>query len=393
MEDLQKEAEYEILMKTLMGTIGILFLKIWPRFNGRLRGMISLNRMKKTQIVATIGPATQSEEMLTKLLYEGLNIMRLNFSHGDFAEHKGKVDNLKKAVENTGIPCLVMQDLSGPKFRLGDFYQERVQLIAGDEIILTTEKIVGDEKRVSVNYPTLHEEIAIGNIIMVDDGKKKFEVVAVDGTEIKCKILVGGDTKGKRSLNLPGAPLKISALTDKDKADIEFGVKNNVDIVAFSFVRHPSDVVELRNILNEKGLDAKIMAKIETIEAVENFDEILKLVDMVMVARGDLAVEVGHEKVPLIQKMIIQKCNAAGKFVVTATQMLESMIKSPVPTRAEVSDIANAILDGTDAIMLSEETTLGDFPVEAVHWMTKIAKETEQGPLSDWNVSPVTMSV
>src|SRR3989344_6775485 len=294
-------------MKTLMGTIGILFLKIWPRFNGRLRGMISLNRMKKTQIVATIGPATQSEEMLTKLLYEGLNIMRLNFSHGDFAEHQGKVDNLKKAVENTGIPCLIMQDLSGPKFRLGDFYQERVELVAGDFITLTTEKIVGDEKRVSVNYPTLHQEILPGNIIMVDDGKKKFEVVSINGTEIKCKIIVGGDTKGRRSLNLPGAPLKISALTDKDKKDIAFGIKNDVDIFAFSFVRRPSDVLELRKILDNKKSKAKIMAKIETVEAVEDFDNILPLVDMVMVARGDLAVELGHENVPVVQKMMIRK--------------------------------------------------------------------------------------
>lgn len=333
---------------------------------------------KKTQIVCTIGPATESQEMLEKLLEAGMNIQRLNFSHGDFAEHQNKLDNLKKAVQKTGIPCLVMQDLSGPKFRLGDFYQERVELKAGDEIVLTTEKITGDEKRVSVNYPTLHEEIAIGNIIMVDDGKKKFEVIGIDGTEIKCKILVGGNTKGRRSLNLPGAPLKISALTEKDKADIEFGVKNNVDIVAFSFVRKPSDVVELRNILNEKGSKAKIMAKIETVEAIEDFDAILELVDMVMVARGDLAVELGHEKVPMAQKMMIKKCNQADKFVVTATQMMESMIHSPVPTRGEVSDVANAILDGTDAIMLSEETTLGEYPIETVAWMTKIAEEIEK---------------
>lgn len=339
--------------------------------------------MKKTQIVCTIGPATESQEMLEKLLKAGMNIQRLNFSHGDFAEHQNKLDNLKKAVEKTGIPCLVMQDLSGPKFRLGDFYQERVELKAGDEIVLTTEKIVGDEKRVSVNYPTLHEEIAVGNIIMVDDGKKQFEVIGIDGTEIKCKILVGGNTKGRRSLNLPGAPLKISALTDKDKADIEFGIKNKVDIVAFSFVRKPSDVIELREILDKAKAenpdwDPKIMAKIETIEAIADFDAILELVDMVMVARGDLAVELGHEKVPMAQKMMIKKCNEAHKFVVTATQMMESMIHAPVPTRSEVSDVANAILDGTDAIMLSEETTLGEYPVETVAWMTKIAEEIEK---------------
>lgn len=333
---------------------------------------------KKTNIVCTIGPATESTEMLEKLLKAGMNIARLNFSHGDFAEHQRKFDNLKQAIKNTGIPCLVMQDLSGPKFRLGDFYQERVELVAGEYITLTTEKIVGDEKRVSVNYPTLHEEISVGNIIMVDDGKKRFEVVEINGTEIKCKILIGGNTKGRRSLNLPGAPLKITALTDKDKTDIAFGVANNVDIVAFSFVRKPSDVVELREILKEKGLDAKIMAKIETPDAIENFDEILELVDMVMVARGDLGIEVPFEKVPLYQKEMIRKSNAAGKFVVTATQMLESMIKGAVPTRAEVSDVANAIMDGTDAVMLSEETTLGEYPVEAVSVMTRIAEEVEQ---------------
>ncbi len=332
---------------------------------------------KKTKIVCTIGPVTEAQEKLEELLKAGMNVMRLNFSHGDFVEHQKKADNLKAAVKATGIPCAIMQDLSGPKFRLGDFYQERVQLVAGEFITITTEKIVGDEKRVSVNYPTLHQEILPGNIIMVDDGKKKFEVVEINGTEIKCKILVGGDTKGRRSLNLPGAPLKISALTEKDKADIEFGIKNNVDIFAFSFVRKASDVVELRNILDSHKSEAKIMAKIETVEAVKDFDEILALVDMVMVARGDLAIEIPAEKVPFAQKEMIRKCNDAGKPVVTATQMLESMIKSPVPTRAEVSDVANAILDGTDAIMLSEETTLGEYPVEAVRVMARVAKEME----------------
>ncbi len=336
---------------------------------------------KKTKIVATIGPVTQSQEMLEKLLLAGFNVMRMNFSHGDFAEHQLKVDNLKKAIKKTGIHAAMLQDLSGPKFRLGDFYQERVTLNAGDFITLTTEKITGDEKRVSVNYPTLHEEIEVGNMIMVDDGKKKFEVVEVKGTEIKCKILIGGDTKGRRSLNLPGAPLKISALTDKDKADIEFGIKNDVDIVAFSFVRKPSDVVELREILDAKKSQAKIMAKIETVEAVENFDAILALVDMVMIGRGDLAVELGHENVPTAQKMIIEKCLEAGKPVVTATQMLESMIKNPVPTRAEVSDIANAIFDGTDAVMLSEETTLGEHPIEVVNVMSRVAIKVENDPI------------
>ncbi len=332
---------------------------------------------KKTKIVATIGPKTESVEQLKKMLKAGMNVMRMNFSHGDFAEHQGKVDNLKKAMKETGLPCAIMQDLSGPKFRIGDFYQERVQLKAGDFITLTPEKIVGDEKRVSINYPTLHEELKPGNIVMVDDGKKQFEVVEIKGKEIKCKILIGGDTKGRRGVNLPGAYLKVSSLTEKDKKDIAFGIKNKVDIVAFSFVRTGEDVRELRGILNKAKSKAMILAKIETQEAVDNIDEIIALSDSIMVARGDLAVEIGYENTPLVQKMIIKKCNEAGKPVITATQMLDSMIKSPVPTRAEVSDIANAILDGTDAIMLSEESTLGDYPIEAVELMARVALKVE----------------
>lgn len=336
---------------------------------------------KKTKIVCTIGPATESSEMLEKLLKAGMNVMRLNFSHGDFNEHQARVDRLKALTAKTGIPAAIMQDLSGPKFRIGDFYKERVILKEGDFITLTPEKIVGDEKRVSINYPTLANELKVGNIVMVDDGKKKFEVVEIKNSEIKCKILVGGETKGRRSVNLPGAYLKISSLTAKDKKDIEFGIKNNVDIIAFSFVRRAEDVDELRAILKKAKSKAMILSKIETQEAVDNFDSILEKSDAIMVARGDMAVEIGAENVPLVQKMIIKKCNAVGKPVITATQMLESMIKSPVPTRAEVSDVANAILDGTDAVMLSEETTLGDFPIKAVELMGRIAVKVEGGYL------------
>lgn len=337
-----------------------------------------MNNGKKTKVVCTIGPATQSEEKLTELLKSGMNVMRLNFSHGDFSEHQGKVDNLRKVMKKTGMKAAIMQDLSGPKFRIGDFYQERVQLKAGEFITLTTEKIVGDEKRVSVNYPTLHEEIEVGNTIMVDDGKKKFEVVEINGHEIKCKIIIGGETKGRRGLNLPGAKLKISALTDKDKKDIEFGIKNKVDLVAFSFVRNANDVRELRAILDKAKSKAKIIAKLESPDSITNFDEILELVDIVMVARGDLGIELGHEKITPVQRMMIERCNMVGKPVITATQMLESMIKSPFPTRAEVSDIAHAIYDGTDAVMLSEESALGEHPIAAVSMMTAVAKEVEK---------------
>ncbi len=333
--------------------------------------------IKKTKIVATIGPATTSVEMLSKLLKAGMNVVRLNFSHGDFAEHQEKVDNFKLAMKATGISGAVLQDLSGPKIRLGEFSTERVELKAGNTITITTKKIIGNEKIVSINYPLFPKEVKKGDMIMVDDGKKKFEVVSVKGEEVLCKIIVGGDTKGRRGVNLPDSDLSIKSLTLKDIKDIDFGIKNNVDFFAFSFVRTPQDVVDLRTILNKRKSKAKIIAKIETPQAVKNIDEILELCDGLMVARGDLAIEVPAEKVPMIQKMLIKKCNEAGKIVITATQMLESMIKSPVPTRAEVSDIANAILDGTDAVMLSEETTLGMYPVEAVKMMSKVAFDIE----------------
>jgi len=342
---------------------------------------------KKTKIVATIGPATESQEQLEKMLKAGMNVMRMNFSHGDFAEQQNKVNNLKKAMAKTGIPAAMLQDLSGPKFRIGAFYQDRVNLKAGEYITLTPENIVGDEKRVSINYPTLHKELKPGNIIMVDDGKKKFEVVEIKGTDIKCKILVGGETKGKRGVNLPGAYLKVSSLTDKDKKDVVFGIKNKVDIVAFSFVRTPDDVKELREILNKAKSKALICSKIETQEAVEHIDEIIELSDMIMVARGDLAVEIGYENVPIVQKMMIEKCKAEGKPVILATQVLESMISSPVPTRAEVSDIANGMLDGADAIMLSEETTLGKFPIAAVEMITRVALKVENDPYHKFMVT------
>lgn len=335
--------------------------------------------IKKTKIVATIGPATTSKEMLSKLLQAGLNVIRLNFSHGDFKEHQVKVDNFRKAMKETGKTGAILQDLSGPKIRLGDFYQEKVELKKGNFITITTDKIVGDEKRVSINYSLFPKEVKKGDSIMVDDGKKRFEVVEVNGKEVLCKIIVGGTTKGRRGVNLPDSEISIKSLTEKDIKDIDFGIKNKVDFFAFSFVRKPEDVIELREILNKRKSKAKIIAKIETPQAIKNLDAILELCDGLMVARGDLAIEVPAEKVPFLQKMMIKKCNDAGKIVITATQMLESMIKSPVPTRAEVSDVANAILDGTDAIMLSEETTLGEYPFEAVSLMTKVAREVENG--------------
>lgn len=332
---------------------------------------------KKTKIVCTIGPATETEEKLSALLNAGMNVMRLNFSHGDFKEHQGRVDNLKKAIAKTGKTAAILQDLGGPKIRIGMFKTDSVMLKEGATFTLTTDKIEGDEKRVSVNYPLLPKEVKKGHIIFLHDGKKKLEVLDVKGNDVITKVLVGGDIKGKRGLNLPDSNLSISSLTEKDRADLEFGIKNKADFIALSFVRRPSDITELRDILKARKSNAKIIAKIETPQSLECIDEILDLTDGVMVARGDLAIEIPAEKVPSVTKMLIEKCNYLGKPVITATQMMESMIKSPVPTRAEVSDVANAIYDGTDAVMLSEETTLGDFPVQAVDMMARIAETVE----------------
>ncbi|MDP2705060.1 MAG: pyruvate kinase [Patescibacteria group bacterium] len=332
---------------------------------------------KKTKIIATIGPVTENEKTMTAMLDAGLNVIRLNFSHGSHPEHQHRINLARNYTKKTGKPVAVLQDLCGPKIRTGDFYVERVTLIPGEKFIFTTEKIVGDEKRVSVNYEHLPKEVKKGMHILLDDGKKKFKILKVSGKEIHTKILTGGELKGRRGLNVPGAYLSVSSMTPKDKKDLEFGIKNGVDFVALSFVRRSQDIKELRAILDKKKSNAGIIAKIETPEAVDHIDEIIRLSDGVMIARGDLAIEVPAENVPLIQKMIIKKCNRAGKPVITATQMLESMIKSPVPTRAEVSDIANAILDGTDAIMLSEETTLGEYPVEAIEVMSRVALHIE----------------
>lgn len=331
----------------------------------------------KTKIICTLGPATKSEKAMIDLIEAGMDVARLNFSHGVFDDHKVLFDTIRDVEKKTGKTVAIIQDLSGPKIRTGDFYKEKIIVKEGDEFIFTTEQIVGDEKKVYINYPFLSNEVKVGGKIMVDDGKKQFEIVGISGNEVKCKVIIGGEMKGRRGVNLPNANLSIGALTEKDKKDFQFGVENKVDFVALSFVRRPSDIKELRDLIEKTKSEVGIIAKIETPEAVENIDEIIKLSDAIMVARGDLAIEMSLEKVPLIQKMIIKKCNNAGKPVITATQMLESMINSQTPTRAEVNDIANAILDGSDAIMLSEETALGLYSIEAVKVMERVAREIE----------------
>ncbi len=348
-------------------------------------------RLKKTKIVATIGPVSENEKTMTEMVKSGMNVARLNFSHGDYKEHGHRIRLARKVSKKLSTPIAVLQDLSGPKIRIGEFYKERIVLNPGQMFTLTVKKCVGDEKKVFVNYKNLPKELKKGSIVLLDDGKKKLRVLKISGDDIHCRVQVGGETKGKRGVNLPGAYLKISSITKKDKKDLDFGIKNNVDFVALSFVRRPEDISDLRKILRSKKSDAGIIAKIETAEAIENLDKIIELSDGIMVARGDLAIEVPAQDVPLLQKMIIKKCNRAGKPVITATQMLESMIKSPVPTRAEVSDVANSILDGTDAIMLSEETTLGDYPVVAVKTMAEVARATEgQRRSTDYDEETIT---
>ncbi len=339
---------------------------------------MNLKKAKKTKIVATIGPATESKKQLLKLMKAGMDVARLNFSHGDFAEHGARVKNIREIEKETGLGVAILQDLGGVKIRIGDFADDQIILKRGQEFILTTKKISGDEKKVHINYKKLPQEIEVGQKILLDDGTKELKTIAIKGDEIITKVVNGGMIRSRRGVNIPDARLSVSALTPKDKKDLEFGFKYDVDFVAISFVRQAKDILQLRKILEKNNSRAQIVAKIETPEAIENIDEIISATDVIMVARGDLAVEVPAQEVPHLQRMMIEKCQIKGRPVIVATQMMESMIKNPVPTRAEVSDVANAILNGADAIMLSAETTVGDFPVEAVEMMTEIAKRTEQ---------------
>lgn len=341
---------------------------------------------KKTKIVCTIGPASQKEEVLSKLIKSGMNVARINFSHGEYSDHQEKIDSVRRLSKKFNVPIAVLQDLCGPKIRIGDLKDGKIVLKEGQTFILTTKHIIGDSEKVFVNFASLHNEVKPGQEISIDDGKKHLQVVEVKGNDIVCKVLAGGELTGRKGVNVPGANLSISSLTEKDKKDIEFGILNKVDFVALSFVRKPEDIEDLRKILRNSGSDSAIIAKIETAEAVSNLDKIIEVSDGVMVARGDLAIETPAENVPLLQKEIIKKCNALGKPVITATQMLESMIESPVPTRAEVSDVANAILDGTDAVMLSAESAMGKYPVEAVKVMTRVALNMEKNHMKGPNL-------
>ena len=335
--------------------------------------------MKKTKIVCTMGPNTDNREIMRELALNGMDVARFNFSHGDHAEHKHRLEILESVREELGIPIASLLDTKGPEIRTGKLKDgKKVTLKEGDLYTLTTEEIVGDETRGYINYAGLAEDVKPGDRILIDDGLIELHVREVNGTDIVCRIENGGELGEKKGVNVPGVRVKLPALTDKDKEDIRFGVDAGFDFVAASFVRNADAIREIREILDEKGSAMQIIAKIENEEGIENIDSIIEGSDGIMVARGDMGVEIPAEKVPHIQKMIIRKCNLACKVVITATQMLDSMIRNPRPTRAEVSDVANAVYEGTDAVMLSGETAMGSYPIEAVRMMSQIAEESEK---------------
>ncbi len=341
--------------------------------------------MIKTKIVATIGPSSESEAMLEKLMKAGLNVARFNMSHGSHPEHLAKIERVKKLNKKLGKNVGLMLDTKGPEIRLGVFKEEPVLLVQGSEFTLTTKEVEGDTERVSITYKGLVDDVKVGSTILLDDGLIELEVVKIKKEDIVCLVKNTGNIKSKKGVNVPGIKLSLPALTDRDKEDIKFGVENDVDFIAASFVRKVQDVLDLRSYLNSiNGDKVKIIAKIENEEGIDNYDDILELVDGVMVARGDMGVEVPIAKLPQIQKDMIKKATAAGKMVITATQMLESMVSNPRPTRAEVSDVANAIYDGTGAIMLSGESASGKYPVECINMMKSIAEETENS-IDYWN--------
>jgi pyruvate kinase len=334
--------------------------------------------MRKTKIVCTIGPASESVEKLTQLIEAGMNVARLNFSHGDFDEHGARIQNIREAAGKLGKTVAILLDTKGPEIRTQTLENGVAELKAGEELIVSMTEIIGNEKKISVSYPGLIHDVHVGSRILLDDGLIELEVTGVAKDELHTKILNSGTLKNKKGVNVPNVSVKLPGITDKDAKDIEFGIQQGVDFIAASFVRRATDVLEIRDILERHNAgDIQIIPKIENQEGVDNIDEILAVSDGLMVARGDLGVEIPAEEVPLVQKMLIKKCNELGKPVITATQMLDSMQRNPRPTRAEASDVANAIFDGTDAIMLSGETAAGTYPVEAVLTMHKIASRAE----------------
>ena len=334
--------------------------------------------MKKTKIICTMGPNTSDKNIMMELARNGMDVARFNFSHGDYNEHQGRLELLKEVRKELDIPVAALLDTKGPEIRTGQLKDgKKVTLKEGQTYTLTTRELVGDDTIGYINYSGLNEDVAAGNRILIDDGLIELEVRQVKDTDIVCEVINGGELGEKKGVNVPNVKIKLPALTDKDKEDIRFGIRQGFDFIAASFVRTADCIKEIKAMLDEQGSSMKVIAKIENAEGIENLDAIIEAADGIMVARGDMGVEIPAEKVPHIQKKIIRKGNEACKIVITATQMLDSMIRNPRPTRAEVTDVANAVYDGTDAVMLSGETAMGKYPVDALKMMVSIALETE----------------
>ena len=334
--------------------------------------------MKKTKIVCTIGPSSDSYEVLKALINEGMNVARLNFSHGTHPEHQKRIGTIKKLRDDLDEPIAIMLDTKGPEIRIKTFKDGMIRIEQGQDFTLTSEDVEGDETRVSVTYKDIAKDLKADDRVLIDDGLVEFTVISVDEKNVYMKAVNSGELSDRKGVNLPSVKVNLPTLTEKDIEDLIFGIENDVDFIAASFIRSAKDVLEIRKILESNGGDAiKIISKIENLEGVQNIDEIIDVSDGIMVARGDMGVELDEEDIPLVQKDIIRKCNLKGKFVITATQMLDSMIRNPRPTRAEVTDVANAILDGSSAIMLSGETAAGNYPVKSCEMMRKIALKIE----------------
>ncbi|KYG84639.1 pyruvate kinase [Roseivirga seohaensis] len=338
--------------------------------------------INKAKIVATVGPASDSKEMLKELIYAGVNVFRLNFSHGDHANKSQIIERIRELNNELGTYCSILQDLQGPKIRVGEIEGGEVLITAGQEIVITTEQMVGNSKKVSTVYENLSTDVSIGDMILIDDGNLELTVKSINGADVTCVVKYGGMLKSKKGINLPFTKVSAPSLTPKDIEDLAFGLENDVDWIALSFVRHADDIRDLRSRIQVAGKDCRIIAKIEKPEALQNIDEIIAESDALMVARGDLGVEIVMEEVPIAQKMIVEKCNLAAKPVIIATQMMESMIYNPRPTRAETNDVANAVLDGADALMLSAETAAGKYPVQTIKSMAKTIASVESSAQS-----------
>lgn len=342
---------------------------------------------RRAKIVATIGPATQDEKNLVKAIQAGMNVARLNFSHGSHEDHLRVINSLRKISQELKAPVAILQDLQGPKIRVGKFENGFIEIKPGDQLVITTASILGRPGLIPSDFKELPLACNVGTKILLDDGLMELKVLAVRGEELDVEVIYGGKLKDRKGMNLPGVNLPVDCMTEKDLADLEFGIANKVDYIALSFVRFGKDIRKLREIVESKKSSAKIIAKIEMIEAIENLEEICRLSDAVMVARGDLAVEVGQSRLPGFQKRIISLCNQLGRPVITATQMLDSMVENPRPTRAEITDIANAVLDGTDALMLSAESASGKHPFKCIRTMHEIICEVERNEEEYYKIS------